>query len=69
MPVLVDTNILVRAVERRHPLMRTARLALLALVRNGEELCVTPQNLAEFWNVCTRPVSLNGLGKLDQRHR
>jgi predicted nucleic acid-binding protein len=43
MPVLVDTNILVRAVERRHPLWRTARLALLTLVRNGEELCVTPQ--------------------------
>jgi len=62
MPVLVDTNILVRAVERRHPLMRTARRALLALVRNGEELCVTPQNIAEFWNVCTRPVNLNGLG-------
>ncbi len=62
MPVLVDTNILVRAVERRHPFMRTARLALLALIRNGEELCVTPQNVAEFWNVCTRPLSLNGLG-------
>jgi predicted nucleic acid-binding protein len=62
MRVLVDTNILVRAVERRHPLMRTARLALLALVRNGEQLCVTPQNIAEFWNVCTRPVNLNGLG-------
>ena len=62
MPVLIDTNILVRAVERHHPLMRTARRALLALVRNGEELCVTPQNIAEFWNVCTRPVNLNGLG-------
>jgi predicted nucleic acid-binding protein len=62
MRVLVDPNILVRAVERRHPLMRTARLALLALVRNGEELCVTPQNIAEFWNVCTRPMNLNGLG-------
>jgi predicted nucleic acid-binding protein len=69
MPVLVDTNILVRAVERRHPLMRTARRALLALVRNGEELCVTPQNIAEFWNACTRPVNLNGSRKLDHRHR
>lgn len=62
MPILVDTNILVRAVERRNPLLRTARLALIALVRSGEELCVTPQNIAEFWNVCTRPVNLNGLG-------
>ena len=31
---------------------RAARLALLALARNREELCVTSQNIAEFWNVC-----------------
>jgi predicted nucleic acid-binding protein len=62
MPVLVDTNILVRAVQRNHPLMRTARQALRALVYKGEELCVTPQNIAEFWNVCTRPAEANGSG-------
>jgi predicted nucleic acid-binding protein len=62
MPVLVDTNILVRAVQRNHPLMDTARLALRSLVQNGEELCVTWQNIAEFWNVCTRPADVNGLG-------
>ena len=62
MPVLVDTNILVRAVQRNHPLMRTARQALRLLVQNGEELCVTHQNIAEFWNVCTRPADANGLG-------
>src|SRR5207245_1860750 len=28
----------------------------------GSELCFTPQNLIEFWNVCTRPASHNGLG-------
>jgi predicted nucleic acid-binding protein len=28
----------------------------------GEELCVIPQNLIEFWAVATRPVSANGLG-------
>lgn len=62
MPVLVDTNVLVRAVQRNHPLMQTARQALRTLVQNGEELCVTYQNIAEFWNVCTRPVEANGLG-------
>jgi len=62
MPVLVDTNILVRAVQRNHPLMRTARQALRSLVQDGEELCVTYQNIAEFWNVCTRPADANGLG-------
>jgi hypothetical protein len=59
--VLVDTNILVRSVERAHPLMRQARQALKALYRQGDELCVAHQNIAEFWNVCTRPVSANGL--------
>src|ERR1022692_2483295 len=62
MPVLVDTNVLVRAVQRNHPLMSTARLALRSLVQNGEELGVTWQNIAEFWNVCTRPANVNGLG-------
>jgi predicted nucleic acid-binding protein len=62
MLVLVDTNILVRAVQRNHPLMRTARQALPSLVQNGEDLCVTHQNIAEFWNVCTRPADANGLG-------
>jgi DNA-binding winged helix-turn-helix (wHTH) protein len=47
MPVLVDTNILVRAVQRNHPLMRTARRALRSLVQNGEELCVACQNIAD----------------------
>jgi predicted nucleic acid-binding protein len=67
MPVLVDTNILVRAVQRHHPLMGTARQALRSLIQNGEELCVTWQNIAEFWNVCTRPV--DATGKLNSRHR
>ncbi len=62
MPVLVDTNVLVRTVQRNHPLMRTARQALRVLVQNGEELCVTYRNIAEFWNVCTRPAEANGLG-------
>ena len=62
MPVLVDTNVLVRRSQRNHPLMRTARQALRGLVQNGEELCVTWQNIAEFWNVCTRPTDANGLG-------
>jgi len=42
--------------------MRTARLALRSLKEQGEELCITQQNIAEFWNVCTRPAEANGLG-------
>jgi predicted nucleic acid-binding protein len=62
MRVLVATNILVRSVQRSHPNMRIARLALRSLVAKGVELCVNPQNIAEFWSVCTRPVAANGLG-------
>jgi predicted nucleic acid-binding protein len=42
--------------------MRTARQALWSLVQQGDELCVAPQIIAEFWNVCTRPIEVNGLG-------
>jgi predicted nucleic acid-binding protein len=60
--VLVDTNVLARSVERTHPFMRIARDSLRRLYGEGHELCVTPQNIAEFWNVCTRPATINGLG-------
>jgi predicted nucleic acid-binding protein len=62
MRVLIDTNILVRSVQKAHPLMRTARNALRLLYERGDELYVSPQVVGEFWNVCTRPVAQNGLG-------
>jgi hypothetical protein len=30
--------------------------------RMDSPLYLTPQNIAEFWNVCTRPIEVNGLG-------
>src|SRR6202011_1534488 len=33
-----------------------------AILRNGGALCYTSQNVAEFWNACTRPVDRNGYG-------
>ncbi len=62
MRVLVDTNVLIRSVQKSHPACRPARRALAALYRQGHELFLTTQNVAEFWNVCTRPVDANGLG-------
>ncbi|MCX6607615.1 MAG: type II toxin-antitoxin system VapC family toxin [Acidobacteria bacterium] len=62
MKVLVDTNVLVRSLQKKHPACSTARKALIALYRSKHELYLTSQNIAEFWNVCTRPIEVNGLG-------
>ena len=62
MRVLVDTNVLIRSVQKSHPACRAARRALIALYKDGHHLFLTTQNVAEFWNVCTRPVDVNGLG-------
>ena len=60
--ILVDTNILLRAIHHENPLCAVARKALKTLHRQNCQLCLTPQNVREFWNVCTRPTDHNGLG-------
>jgi predicted nucleic acid-binding protein len=55
MRVLVDTNILVRSVQRNHPLMRVARNALRTVYQQGNELYLTTQNIAEFGTSATGP--------------
>jgi predicted nucleic acid-binding protein len=36
--------------------------AILTLKKQGEFLCIIPQNIIEFWAVATRPLDKNGLG-------
>ena len=60
--ILVDTNVLLRRIQTAHPQYAAARAALTALRQQGETLCITPQNLVEFWSVATRPREVNGLG-------
>jgi predicted nucleic acid-binding protein len=62
MHCLLDTNILLRGLDRNHPQCHLVRRAILALRRKGNRLCLAPQNLIEFWAVATRPVDANGLG-------
>ena len=57
---LVDTGILLRALNRDDPDYASFRQALLHLRRNGHQLAVTFQNIAEFWNVSTRPATSRG---------
>jgi predicted nucleic acid-binding protein len=59
---LADTNVLIRSIDRTHTMHSEAVVALRTLLGSGERVCVTPQNIIEFWNVCTRPVDRNGLG-------
>lgn len=73
MTVLLDTNILLRLLEPKDPEYALVRQAIRTLTARGESLCFASQNLVEFWNVCTRPASKNGLGltprETDERAR
>ena len=63
MSVLVDTNILLRLAQPNHQQHQTAVDAITRSRVTGETLYITPQNVAEFWAVATRPVgAANGLG-------
>ncbi len=62
MSYVVDTNLLIRSVEKCHPKQQVSQDAINALLLRGETVCVFPQNLYEFWVVATRPLANNGLG-------
>ena len=62
MAILIDTSILGRWANRADVSHPVAKAAVAELHRRGEVLHITPQNLIEFRNFATRPVSANGLG-------
>ncbi len=62
MRVLVDTNILLRGAQPNHPLCSQATHAVSMLLRQNDAVFFCSQNIAEFWNVATRPAEVNGLG-------
>ncbi len=62
MAYLIDTSVLGRLANRADVAHAVATAAVAELHRRGEVLHVTPQNLVEFRNFATRPVSANGLG-------
>ena len=57
---LVDTNILLRLVEPAHSMHPVAAGAFESLLSLDEAICALPQNIAEFWNVLTRPATARG---------
>jgi predicted nucleic acid-binding protein len=58
----LDTNILLRLIQPNHPHAQVAAMALESLRGRNQTLCLTQQNLVEFWAVITRPINANGLG-------
>lgn len=61
MPALIDTNVLLRSMQPSHPMYQSAVNAMQTLLKR-DRLFVAVQNVAELWNVMTRPVQTNGLG-------
>ena len=60
MQYLVDTGVWLRLFDRTDPEQATIRNAPRALRSRGHSLATCPQNIAEFWNVSTRPASARG---------
>jgi len=61
-PYLVDSNILLRWVKPDHSDYPAIVSTIERILQRQGGLCYTSQNLAEFWNTCTRPVDRNGYG-------
>jgi predicted nucleic acid-binding protein len=60
MAYLLDTGILLRLFDSSDPQHLSIRGAVRRLLRRGERLVTSAQNVAEFWNVSTRPASARG---------
>jgi predicted nucleic acid-binding protein len=59
---LLDTNVVLRLIDRADPAHPLCQQAVEHLILRGDEPCLAPQVLVEFWVVATRPPDQNGLG-------
>jgi predicted nucleic acid-binding protein len=60
MQYLVDTGIWLRLFDRADPEHSTILQSLRMMRSSKYTLATCPQNIAEFWNVSTRPMSARG---------
>lgn len=60
--ILLDTNIVLRIIDRAAHEHAICIEALEELLRRGNTPCLAPQILIEFWVVATRPTAVNGFG-------
>src|SRR5258708_6107433 len=59
-PYLIDSNVLLRWIKRDDRDYPIVVNAIDLMLKNNAVLCYTSQNVAEFWNTCTRPLERNG---------
>jgi predicted nucleic acid-binding protein len=57
---LFDSNVFLRLAQKNSPQRSVVLEAVRKLRSQNEIIYYTPQVLAEFWNVCTRPTSARG---------
>jgi predicted nucleic acid-binding protein len=60
MVYLLDTGVLLRLFDHSDPDCRAIRKSLWELRKSGHRFVVSVQNIAEFWNVSTRPTKARG---------
>lgn len=60
MRYLLDTGILARVPHRIDPQHQIIREALRRIAGHQHTFVAATQNIAEFWNLCTRPVAARG---------
>lgn len=58
---LIDTNVLLRLLDFSSTHHLAAKNAVAKLLAQNDVVCVTTQNLIEFWSVATRLTNVNGL--------
>ena len=61
MRFLIDTGILLRLIDTGDPQHALVTTAFQRLGERNDDLYINTQNVAELWNVATRPVVNNGL--------
>lgn len=60
MRYLIDTNVLLRWSDVKHPCHLECVGAVDRLVTGGDQICTCAQVLIEYWVVITRPKEVNG---------
>ena len=61
MRYLIDTGILLRLIDTHDPHHAPVQSTFELLGNRADDLYITTQNVAELWNVATRPLANNGL--------